>query len=129
MLDPIFVYRQHQCALSALAFSPCMTMFASGDIEGNVKLYSLETDRPIISFQPHSAGILNVEFIRIKTGERLVASECLVDPLVLITHGRDMNIHFWKLTLEESTKDPAELLYSLPVNSLNFCKFSLLIGF
>jgi WD40 repeat protein len=128
-LDPIFIYRQHQSAISALAFSPCMEFFASGDIEGNVKLYSLETDRPIISWSPHSAGILSIEFIRIRASDsdRLYASECPDDPLVLITHGRDMNIHFWQLDLLEGASDP-KILYSLPVNSLNFCKLSLLIG-
>ena len=123
-LDPNFIYRQHQHSISSLAFSPCMTLFASGDIEGNVKVYSLESDRPIISWRPHTAGILSLEFIRIKN-EDLCASECPDDPLVLISHGRDMNIYFWRLDLHGN--DP-KLLYSLPVNSLNFCKLSLLIG-
>jgi WD40 repeat protein len=104
-----------------------MTMFASGDIEGNVKIYSLSTDRPLVSWSPHTSGILSLEFVRIKNdaSDLLCASDCPEDPLFLITHGRDNEATFWRLDLSGDS-DPTPL-YSLPVNSLNFCKLSLSI--
>lgn len=115
---PKHILRLHSAQLAALSFSKDNERLYSGDIQGLVVATSTRTMRAIASWKAHSDGILGVEEWQD----------------YVITHGRDNKLHLWARPEEATTMVDAatttalsapNLLKSMDVNALNFCRFSL----
>ncbi|KAG9008457.1 ASTRA complex subunit [Tulasnella sp. 427] len=123
---PIRILRSHAAQINAVTFSPLdpegktNERLYTGDGDGLVVITSTSTFRALASWKAHDNGILEV-----KEWEDSV-----------ITHGRDNKIHVWERVVaplavadmagpELGVTGPS-LRYSLDVNALNFCRFSLL---
>ncbi|KXN91704.1 ASTRA-associated protein 1 [Leucoagaricus sp. SymC.cos] len=119
---PRHLLRLHSHPINTLSFSADNERLHSGDTSGLVVSTSTRNLRVITKWQAHSGSILGIE----ELGDEV------------ITHGRDNKLHAWKCAVElpESAKlgDAAarlslpapQLSYSLDVNALNYCRFSLL---
>ncbi|KAI9007070.1 hypothetical protein BC832DRAFT_530629 [Gaertneriomyces semiglobifer] len=103
--DPVYVLRGHPTDVTAVIFVANNTLLASGDVAGNIIIWSFAIKRPITVWQAHGSGIL--------------ALQQLCDSR-LLSHGRDDQIHIWSLEGVASGGEP-EKVYTLPVNALNFC--------
>ncbi|RUS20456.1 WD-40 repeat-containing protein [Jimgerdemannia flammicorona] len=104
---PKYIFRGHTAQVNTLVIFSDNTALSSGDADGNVLVWDLKTRRTTVRWKAHEDGVLELQ----EWGDKL------------ITHGRDNKIHVWDLTTPDSltTGNP---LFSLPVNALNFCKFS-----
>ncbi|PWN18895.1 hypothetical protein BCV69DRAFT_284517 [Microstroma glucosiphilum] len=110
-----------------------------GDADGNVSLVDLTSYRAVAHWQAHKAGtsILGVDDWpyegldeRYRRRGRRSSKK-----LRVVTHGRDNTLKIWSLivpstsalgkTREAPLAEP-NLLHTLQVNALNFCRFSLL---
>ncbi|KAG8213366.1 WD40-repeat-containing domain protein [Butyriboletus roseoflavus] len=119
--SPLHTLRIHQQLVLALFVSSDNERIYSGDGKGWVVITSSRSLRAIANWEAHKDGLLGIE----EYGEHA------------ITHGRDNKIHVWQRPTESvsirqggvaSLTDqlPPMLSYSLDVNALNFCRFSLL---
>ncbi|KAJ3021816.1 Guanine nucleotide binding protein (G protein), beta polypeptide 1-like [Thoreauomyces humboldtii] len=106
---PIYILRGHGLDVTSVTFGSDNTFLASGDVEGNIILWSLETRRPLCQWKAHSASILALH--EVGAGK-------------LLSHGRDDQLHVWTLSKEEPLN--ATLEFTLLVNSLNFCAVAIL---
>ncbi|GLB40474.1 putative WD40 repeats [Lyophyllum shimeji] len=120
---PTHLLRTHSSPIHALSISPDNERLYSGDASGLVVVTSTRSLRPITSWNPHTDALLGIEEWR----ERI------------ITHARDNKLHVWTRVEElppsarlgggsaaqMSTPRP-KLRYSMDVNALNYCRFSLL---
>ncbi|KZT39145.1 WD40 repeat-like protein [Sistotremastrum suecicum HHB10207 ss-3] len=117
--SPAHILRLHGSQINDLSFSPDNERLYAGDADGHVTISSTITLRPIANWKPHSDGLLGIqewnEFI--------------------ITQGRDNKLHIWQrpgkaaqLTETAGSPDLAtpQLLKTLDVNSLNYCRFSIM---
>ncbi|KAI0321778.1 WD40 repeat-like protein [Amylostereum chailletii] len=118
---PVHLIRAHSHPLSALFVSEDNERIYSGDASGRVVVTSTRSLRALVAWNPHSDGLLGLQEHRNQ----------------IITHARDNKIHVWALPpppaplqLGASAAVPdlpvPDLLYSLDVNALNYCRFSLL---
>ncbi|KAI0272162.1 WD-40 repeat-containing protein [Russula aff. rugulosa BPL654] len=117
---PLHIIRSHTSAISALFISGDNERIYSGDISGLAVITSTRSFRPLASWKAHTDGLLGIE----EWGKQV------------ITHGRDNKLHVWKLSSQNLKTFGGsalaagtlilELGYSLDVNALNFCRFSLL---
>ncbi|EKM58244.1 uncharacterized protein PHACADRAFT_182611 [Phanerochaete carnosa HHB-10118-sp] len=117
---PTHLIRAHLTAANALHFSSDNERLYSGDAEGNVIITSTRSLRPLANWRAHTNSVLGIEEWEDN----------------IITHGRDNKLHVWRLLLDparkvgESATTPGlskpELRYSMDVNALNYCRFSLL---
>ncbi|EIW57400.1 WD-40 repeat-containing protein [Trametes versicolor FP-101664 SS1] len=117
---PKHLIRSHAAAVSVVHVSDDNERIYSGDAAGTVVITSTRSLRAIASWKAHTDGLLGVQ-----EWEQRV-----------ITHGRDNKLHVWSGVREPpravggSAALPGlqtpELCYSLDVNALNFCRFSLL---
>ncbi|KAJ7104239.1 hypothetical protein B0H15DRAFT_809146 [Mycena belliarum] len=116
---PTHLLRSHAADVTALAFSPDNERLYSGDASGRVVVTSTRTLRPIAAWPAHTDGILGVQ----EWGARVV------------THSRDHTLNVWDRVQDlpaaaaaaSALEAPAPALrYSLAVNALNYCRFSLL---
>ncbi|KAI5114919.1 hypothetical protein M0805_009651, partial [Coniferiporia weirii] len=119
--SPSHILRVHTAHVSVVSFSQDNERLYSGDLSGNIVVTSTRTLRPIAAWKAHTDGILGVQEW---------ASN-------IITHGRDNKLHVWTRVLApHAVGDAASspdlptptVCYSLDVNALNFCCFSLLAG-
>ncbi|KAK7683445.1 hypothetical protein QCA50_013277 [Cerrena zonata] len=118
--NPIHLLRPHSSRINALWFSEDNERLYSGDTSGMVIITSTRTLRSIASWKAHDEGILGIQEW---------------DDSVL-THGRDNKLHVWTLLRETAAhvRDAASqpglptpsLRYSMDVNALNYCRFSLM---
>ncbi|KAF9236702.1 WD40-repeat-containing domain protein [Melanogaster broomeanus] len=119
--SPLHVLRTHQQPVSAIFISSDNERIYSGDARGRVVITSTRSLRAIADWAAHTDGLLGVE----EFGD------------LVITHGRDNKIHVWNRPTESvsirqggaaSLTDLSvpPLRYSLDVNALNYCRFSLL---
>ncbi|KAI0073470.1 WD-40 repeat-containing protein [Panus rudis PR-1116 ss-1] len=121
--SPLHLLRTHLANPNALWISEDNERVYSGDASGSVVVTSTRTIRSIASWKAHTDGILGVQ----EWGD------------YILTHGRDNKLHVWsrKTIQDPSTRrlrDTAvqpglptpELCYSMDVNALNFCRFSLM---
>ncbi|KAG8877342.1 ASTRA complex subunit [Tulasnella sp. 331] len=124
--SPIRLLRSHSAQVNVICFSsaeegdtPSNERLYTGDADGLVVVTSTRSFRALASWKAHNEGVLGIEEWQSS----------------VLTHGRDNKIHAWTristmshLTETASQKDLVvpELLYSLDVNALNFCRFSLL---
>ncbi|KAG9039927.1 ASTRA complex subunit [Tulasnella sp. JGI-2019a] len=121
--SPIRLLRSHSAQVNVIHFSPtddeANERLYTGDSDGLVVVTSTRSFRALASWQAHTKGILGIEEWKSS----------------ILTHGRDNKIHVWarvialgRLAETAAQQDLAipECLYSLDVNALNFCRFSLL---
>lgn len=104
----------------------------AGDADGFVSLTSLQDRRPWLHWQAHSKG---KSVLGVQAWIRWASS--YDQSLHIVTHGRDNEIRVWELQLQEETIEMRSTGHSggqsraprcvivLPVNALNFCRFSL----
>ncbi|CAI6273589.1 unnamed protein product [Periconia digitata] len=121
--QPSFVFRGHTAQIHSAHIVCRNTCLVTGDADGWVVLWKLETKRALAVWKAHDGAILETS---------MWGSDRF------ITHGRDHSLRIWQLdpsnTATFSKALPAEgadidrpkpwLLHSLPVNTLNFCAFS-----
>ncbi|KAJ7352641.1 WD-40 repeat-containing protein [Mycena albidolilacea] len=119
---PTHLIRSHSSDVTALFFSDDNERLYSGDASGRVVVTSTRSLRTIVSWLAHTDSILGVH----EWGPRIV------------THSRNHKLHVW--TRVEDLPASARvggsaalsdlpspvLCYSLDVNALNYCRFSLL---
>ncbi|EJD06963.1 WD40 repeat-like protein [Fomitiporia mediterranea MF3/22] len=117
--SPSHILRIHAVDVTVVSFSEDNERLYSGDTSGSVFVTSTRTLRPIATWKAHAEGILSVQ--------EWASS--------IVTHGRDNKLHVWIRVLApplvgSTASSPdlptPELQYSLDVNALNFCRFSLL---
>ncbi|PPQ67516.1 hypothetical protein CVT25_006057 [Psilocybe cyanescens] len=119
---PLHILRSHTSPVSAIAWSDDDERIYSADASGKVIVTSTRSLRAITSWMAHTDSILGVE----EWDEYIV------------THGRDNKLHVWQRIKELPSSariggsaglpnlPTPTLCYSLDVNALNFCRFSLL---
>ncbi|KAK2460896.1 hypothetical protein APHAL10511_007366 [Amanita phalloides] len=124
---PTHILRSHSSPISALYISDDNERVYSGDAQGVIVITSSQTLRPIAKWEAHKERILGVE-----EWDR-----------VIVTHARDNKLHVWDRAGEKEEEEPPAamrigstaalvdlptpgLRYSMDVNALNFCRFSLL---
>ncbi|KAG2060802.1 WD40 repeat-like protein [Suillus hirtellus] len=118
--SPIHLLRSHSSAVSTLSISTDNERIYSGDTVGQVIVTSTRSLRPLASWKAHTDSLLGIE----EWGSQI------------ITHGRDNKLHVWARPEESASirQGPATLsdlstptiCYSMDVNTLNYCRFSLL---
>ncbi|KAJ9654359.1 Astra associated protein 1 Asa1 [Neophaeococcomyces mojaviensis] len=121
---PAYIFRGHHVAIHALHFFQNNRFFASGDSDGWIVVWRLTTRRPAAAWKAHEGGIMGIKDW---------------DGTRLLSHGRDHKLRVWQLrpsdfeglsvklpldgTTAEDVKQPW-LLYTMPINALNFCAFA-----
>ncbi|KAF1839345.1 WD40 repeat-like protein [Decorospora gaudefroyi] len=120
---PTSILRGHASQVHSVQFVCQNTRLLTGDADGWVVFWKVENKRPLAVWKAHEGPILGLA----EWG-----------PTRYITHGRDNALRVWRL--DESFQrysitlpaEPGEeyrtipcLLHSLPVNTLNFCSFSM----
>ncbi|CAG8483861.1 17059_t:CDS:2, partial [Acaulospora morrowiae] len=120
---PVYIFRGHEEQINSLQFAEDNSFLVSGDAGGIIMIWDMKTKRSVIRFKAHDDGIL-----RATDGVTFVINVILCEG----SHGRDNFIHIWKynqlLQGSNDTREDASSLKpekSLPVNSLNFCKFDI----
>ncbi|KAF8807002.1 WD-40 repeat-containing protein [Phlegmacium glaucopus] len=119
---PQHILRSHSSPISALSTSADNERIYSGDASGKVVVTSTRSLRAITQWNAHTDGILGVE-----EWDKYI-----------VTHARDNKLHLWQRIEETpfsarlggSAALPSlpvpTLCFSMDVNALNFCRFSLL---
>ncbi|KAH6614044.1 WD40-repeat-containing domain protein [Boeremia exigua] len=121
--QPSYILRGHASQIHSVQFARQNTRLITGDADGWIIYWKLETKRALAVWKAHDGAIL---------GTAAWAHD------KIITHGRDNNLRIWQIRAADesalSTALPAEvpsgdratpwLLHTLPVNTLNFCAFS-----
>ncbi|KAF4597337.1 ASTRA complex subunit [Pleurotus pulmonarius] len=129
---PEHLLRSHSNSVTAVHISEDNERLYSGDSSGLVIITSTRTLRALAKWMAHTDSLLGIE----EWGERVITSASI--PLKRIPHGRDHKLHVWK-TLEDvpatskiggsavtHEAQALTLCYSMDVNALNYCRFSLL---
>ena len=135
--SPAHILRSHSAPVRVLAFSDDNERLYSGDAEGTVVITNTRSLRPLAVWQAHSDGLLGVQ----EWEEHVITypSPCCLASTAyshLNRHGRDNKLHVWERVLEavETLGQSAaplglqtpRLRYSMDVNALNYCRFSLM---
>ncbi|KAG1790137.1 WD-40 repeat-containing protein [Suillus plorans] len=107
--SPICLLRSHSSAVSTLSISTDNERIYSGDTVGQVIVISTRSLRPLASWKAHTDSLLGIE----EWGSQI------------ITHGRDNKLHSGPATLSDLSTPTT--CYSMDVNTLNYCRFSLLV--
>ncbi|KAG5644377.1 hypothetical protein DXG03_008605 [Asterophora parasitica] len=122
---PTHILRTHSSAVSALFVSSDNERIYSGDASGLVVVTSTRSLRSITAWNAHTDSLLGIE----------EWGECI------ITHARDNKLHVWTRVEELPTSarlggsnaqsaatdvPKPTLSFSMDVNALNYCRFSLL---
>ncbi|KAL6710368.1 Astra associated protein 1 Asa1 [Coniothyrium glycines] len=122
--QPSFILRGHASQIHSVRFLRHNTRLLTGDADGYIVFWKVETKRPLAVWHAHDGAILGTA----AWGHDKI-----------ITHGRDNSLRIWQLRPSDeaslSSVLPAEepksprpkpwLLHTLPVNTLNFCAFSM----
>lgn len=122
--QPSYILRGHAAQIHTVRFARHNTRLLTGDAEGWIVYWKVETKRALAVWKAHEGPILDT-------------SEWACDKI--ITHGRDHHLRIWQirpadetrlattLPVEQPSADQQKpwLLYALPVNTLNFCAFSI----
>ncbi|KIL64503.1 hypothetical protein M378DRAFT_78141 [Amanita muscaria Koide BX008] len=120
---PTHTLRTHSSPVNALYVTDDNERIYSGDSSGVIVVTSTRTLRPIAKWNAHKDGVLGVE-----EWDQFI-----------VTHARDNKLHVWD-RIEEPPPSmrigsgtaalvdlpTPKLKYSMDVNALNFCRFSLL---
>ncbi|KAI0719200.1 WD-40 repeat-containing protein [Fomitopsis betulina] len=111
--SPAHILRTHAAPVRVLAFSDDNERLYSGDAEGTVAVTSTRTLRPLALWKAHTDGLLGIQ-----EWERQIIT--------------DNKLHVWERVLEpaaalgHSLLETPPLCYSMDVNALNYCRFSLM---
>ncbi|EPS95024.1 hypothetical protein FOMPIDRAFT_150161 [Fomitopsis schrenkii] len=117
--SPAHILRTHSAAVRVLAFSDDNERLYSGDAEGTVVVTNTRSLRPLAVWKAHTDGLLGIQEWE---GQ-------------IITHARDNKLHVWERVLEPAAAlghaaslslPTPPLCYSMDVNALNYCRFSLM---
>ncbi|XPS99793.1 Astra associated protein 1 Asa1 [Ascochyta lentis] len=122
--QPSYILRGHASQIHSVQFVRHNARLITGDADGWVIYWKLETKRALAVWKAHDSAILGT-------------AEWGHDKI--LTHGRDNSLRIWQIRTSDemalSTALPAEvaaadrpmpwLLHTLPVNTLNFCAFSM----
>ncbi|KZM25900.1 Astra associated protein 1 Asa1 [Ascochyta rabiei] len=122
--QPSYILRGHASQIHSVRFVRQNARLITGDADGWVIYWKLETKRALAVWKAHDNAILGT-------------AEWGHDKI--LTHGRDNSLRIWQIRTSDeislSTALPAEvaaadrpmpwLLHTLPVNTLNFCAFSM----
>ncbi|KAJ2579242.1 Astra associated protein 1 Asa1 [Coemansia sp. RSA 1836] len=109
MIQPDFVFRGHQDAVNSVCFFGDDRFLVSGDQDGHLIVWNMMLKRQLAkATSAHSAAILAV---------------CGLNANTVVSQGRDNKLCIWELVASEFSGD-LQLVKSLPVDSMNFCKFS-----
>ncbi|PIA13801.1 WD40 repeat-like protein [Coemansia reversa NRRL 1564] len=109
MLQPDFVFREHQAAVNCVHFFADDLYLVSGDQSGLLIVWNMLLKRPLVQVaNAHSDAIIAVTNVGTDT---------------VISQGRDSKIKIWSLTASELSGD-LMLAKSLSVDSLSFCQFA-----
>ncbi|KAF2188101.1 WD40 repeat-like protein [Zopfia rhizophila CBS 207.26] len=122
--QPSYIFRGHTAQIHSVQIVRQNTRLLTGDADGWIVYWKLESKRPVAVWRAHDAAILGT-------------AEWGLDKI--ITHGRDNALKVWQIRATDepnlSTVLPADgstahrpkpwLLHSLPVNTLNFSPFSM----
>ncbi|KAF2265842.1 WD40 repeat-like protein [Lojkania enalia] len=122
--QPSYIFRGHAAQIHSVQIVHQNRRLLTGDADGWIVYWKLESKRPVAVWSAHHAAILGT-------------AEWGLDSI--ITHGRDNALRIWQIRAADenylSTALPADgltahrpkpwLLHSLAVNTLNFCAFSM----
>ncbi|KAJ1992271.1 Astra associated protein 1 Asa1 [Coemansia spiralis] len=112
-MQPEFVFRGHQAAVNCVRFFADDRFMISGDQDGHLIVWNMLLKRQMAKAQAaHTNAILAV---------------CGVGADTIISQGRDNRLCIWKLDASEFNGE-LELVKTLNVDSMSFCKFSLAIN-
>lgn len=113
-------------------------VLCSGDADGWIAVTDLDSRRALAVWRAHDDGVLGIEHL---AGGRIITyvrSSCIIRLVTERPHlhrsGRDNKLHIWALPSRLPTlgrhsaavSAPPTLLASMDVNSLNYCRFSIL---
>lgn len=143
--QPAFVLRGHSAQIHALHFTLANKRLLTADADGWVVSWNLSYKRPVAVWKAHNNAILGLGswgpdrvityvFLSFYLTQRkgvLIVKCC--------RHGRDNKLLVWQLAFEDecnmektlpveaitTTQKLPWLLYSMPVNALNFCSFAM----
>ncbi|SJL05305.1 uncharacterized protein ARMOST_08671 [Armillaria ostoyae] len=134
---PRYILRSHSSPVTTAFISPDNERIYSGDGSGLVVSTSTRTLRPISSWKAHNDGLLGVQ----EWGTNIityVAFNLILGGTIYTKgcrQGRDNKLHVW-LRVEELpgiggsaalSESPIPVVqYSMDVNALNYCRFSLM---
>ncbi|GAA5853863.1 hypothetical protein JCM8547_007478 [Rhodosporidiobolus lusitaniae] len=136
--SPTYILRHHAHPVAVLTASSCNRFLLSGDTEGHVALWDLQTFRVRRSWKAHEGGLLGVEEWKGKEGGGGV-----------LTQGRDNSLNLFRFSPSPSSStsssssapspstsstEPSssafsatpEKAWSMPINAMNFCRMSVL---
>lgn len=137
--SPHHLLRTHAVAVNVIYFSDDNERLYSADSSGRVSVTSTRSLRPLASWKAHTDALLGVEEF-----ESFIITYVLDLPSIFCRgwgticnrHGRDNKLHIWstihetRSTLGSSATSPdlqtPEFKYSMDVNALNYCRFSLM---
>ncbi|KAJ7593068.1 WD-40 repeat-containing protein, partial [Mycena floridula] len=117
--SPSHILRTQASPITSLSISADNERIYSGDASGVVVVTSSRSFRALTTWKAHTDGLLGLQ----EWGNQI------------ITHGRDNKLHVWDRVQESqrigsSAVSPGlptpTLRYSMDVNALNYCRFSLL---
>ncbi|KIK57640.1 hypothetical protein GYMLUDRAFT_228597 [Collybiopsis luxurians FD-317 M1] len=119
---PIHLLRSHLSPVAAIFVSKDNERIYSGDASGHACITSTRTLRATASWKAHDDGFLGIEEWED----------------AIITHGRDHKLHVWNRPDNQSNSSDIggsaalpdlsvpSIRFSMDVNALNYCRFSLL---
>eukprot|EP00877_Chromochloris_zofingiensis_P003935 jgi/Chrzof1/13542/Cz08g01130.t1 len=112
--EPLFVLRGHRADVQSLCFCSSSGVLASGDAEGELRVWDLQERRPLHAQRLHTtnAGILQLHVV------------IGADSRVLLSQGRDGVVKCWQLNHDLSLGE--QPIHSIETGSYNFCRCSLL---
>jgi ASTRA-associated protein 1 len=142
---PSHLLRAHLAGINTLFFSSDNERLYSADASGTVVVTSTRSLRPLMQWSAHTDAVLGVQEWHswVITCARprsfmfgITRSHMILSWLSWLSHGRDNKLHVWTLgtpdadaRLGESATAPGisapTLSYSMDVNALNYCRFSL----
>ncbi|WEW57714.1 Astra associated protein 1 Asa1 [Emydomyces testavorans] len=149
---PVYILRGHASPVHALHFYNQNARLVSGDADGWIIVWDMVSKRPTAAWKAHEGAILNVRGVEFapddgNLGQERAETENHGGDMLekrVFTHGRDNALRVWRintkdealldkqLPVEENAapKDRREpwLIYSITVNTLNFCGFALAFG-
>ena len=121
MPEPTYILRKHQEDVTVVKFldfnDDNSNILASGDVTGNVKLWNLETRRPIHEFKPaiKQCSIPNIEYNHI--------NNTLVTSTRSPSHGW---IHGWDMNKLLSNNHKNKAIFKFDTHCSSFCRFRII---
>jgi WD40 repeat protein len=132
---PAHILRSHSSQINVLAFSTDNERLYSGDASGQIIVTLTRSFRPLASWKAHTDGVLGIEEFRDSVITWVYVISITAFDRNICRHGRDNKLHIWMRVVEakslaetaaiEELPSPS-LGFSMDVNALNYCRFSLL---